>query len=96
MKVLEQGTHPPFGAGLMVSVGISMWSARYATGTLMTALNVTYAVSEERGLVLFNAVALSLTVALIVLAGGAVILVAMIPSCSATCQFRPAGRLRQS
>ncbi|MCK1309854.1 MULTISPECIES: YihY/virulence factor BrkB family protein [unclassified Bradyrhizobium] len=79
LKVLEQGTHPPFGVGLMVSVGISMWSARYATGTLMTALNVTYAVSEERGLVLFNAVALSLTVALIVLAGGAVILIAVIP-----------------
>lgn len=79
LKVLEQGTHPPFGVGLMVSVGISIWSARYATGTLMTALNVTYAVSEERGLVLFNAVALLLTVALIVLAGGAVILIAVIP-----------------
>ncbi|OSI60271.1 hypothetical protein BSZ21_38515 [Bradyrhizobium canariense] len=79
MRVLEQGTHPPFGVGLMVSVGISLWSARYATGTLMTALNVTHAVSDERGLVLFNAVALSLTVALIVLAGGAVILIAVIP-----------------
>ncbi|MGY3512263.1 uncharacterized BrkB/YihY/UPF0761 family membrane protein [Bradyrhizobium sp. USDA 3051] len=79
LKVLEQGTHPPFGLGLMVSVGISIWSARYATGTLMTALNVTYAVSEERGLVVFNAVALSLTVALIILAGGAVILIALIP-----------------
>ncbi|MBM7486012.1 YihY family inner membrane protein [Bradyrhizobium canariense] len=79
MKVLEQGTHPPFGLGLMVSVGISIWSARYATGTLMTALNVTYAVSEERGLVVFNAVALPLTVALIILAGGAVIRIALIP-----------------
>ncbi|WP_050991120.1 MULTISPECIES: YihY/virulence factor BrkB family protein [Bradyrhizobium] len=79
LKALEQGTRPPFGVGLMVSVGISIWSARYATGTLMTALNVTYGVSEERGLVLFNAVALSLTMALIVLAGGAVILIAVMP-----------------
>lgn len=77
----------------MVSVGISIWSARYATGTLMTALNVTYAVPEGRGLVLFNAVALSLTVALIVLAGGAVILIAVLPSYSATCQYRLARRL---
>lgn len=79
LKVLEQGAHPAFGVGLMVSVGISIWSARYATGTLMTALNVAYAVTEERGIVLFNAVALSLTVALIVLTGGAVILIAVIP-----------------
>jgi hypothetical protein len=42
----------------------------------MTALNVKYAVSEGRGLFLFNAVALSLTMALIVLTGGAVILIA--------------------
>lgn len=79
LKALEQGTRPPFGVGLMVSVGISIWSARYATGTFMTALNVTYAVPEERGLFLFNAVALSLTMALIVLAGGAVILIAVMP-----------------
>ncbi|QOZ78817.1 hypothetical protein XH83_27450 [Bradyrhizobium sp. CCBAU 53351] len=79
LKALVQNTRPPFGVGLMVSVGISIWSARYATGTLMTALNVTYAVPEGRGLVLFNAVALSLTVALIVLAGGAVILIAVLP-----------------
>ena len=79
LKALEQGVHPPFGVGLLVSVGISIWSARYATGTLMTALNVTYGVPEERGIVLFNAVALSLTVALIVLAGGAVILIAVMP-----------------
>lgn len=79
LKALEQGTRPPFGVGLMVSVGISIWSARYATGTLMTALNVTYGVSEERGFVFFNAVALSLTMALIVLAGAAVILIAVLP-----------------
>lgn len=79
LVALEQGTRPPFGVGLMVSVGISIWSARYATGTLMTALNVTYGISEERGFVLFNAVALSLTGALIVLAGGAVILIAVLP-----------------
>jgi membrane protein len=79
LKALEQGSRPPFGVGLLVSVGISLWSARYATGTLMTALNVTYAVPEERGIVLFNAVALSLTLALIVLAGGAMILIAVIP-----------------
>lgn len=79
LMALEQGTRPPFGVGLMVSIGISIWSARYATGTLMTALNVTYGVSEERGIVLFNVVALSLTVALIVLAGSAVILIAVLP-----------------
>lgn len=79
LNVLAKQTHPHFGLGLVVSVAISVWSARYATATLMTALDVAYAASEERSFLLYNAVALLLTALLIVFVACAVILIAILP-----------------
>jgi len=39
-----------FGVGLVVSLVVSIWSARYATATLMTALDIAFAVPEQRTL----------------------------------------------
>lgn len=69
-----------FGVGLVISTGIAIWSARYATGTLMTALDLAYAVPEQRGFLRFNAVALLLTTLLILFVGSAVVLIAVLPA----------------
>jgi membrane protein len=68
-----------FGLGLIISITLSIWSARYATATLMTALDVAYGIAEQRSFLLYNAVALLLTLALIVLVGFAMALVAILP-----------------
>ncbi|CCD91549.1 Ribonuclease BN (fragment) [Bradyrhizobium sp. ORS 375] len=68
-----------FGLGLTVSVLISVWSARYATATLMTALDIAFAVPEQRSFLRYNAVALLLTLLLIVFVGTVLILVGLIP-----------------
>jgi membrane protein len=69
-----------FSLGLAISVAVSVWSARYATATLMTALDVAYAVPEQRTFLRYNAVALLLTVLLILFFGSAMVLVAFLPA----------------
>ena len=58
---------PPstFSTGLILSLSLSLWSARYATGAMMTALNVAYDKPESRGLIWFNVVAFGLALVLI-------------------------------
>lgn len=69
-----------FGLGLIISLALSVWSARYATATLITALDIAYGVEEQRSFLLYNAVALLLTLLLIVFAGLAMALVALLPA----------------
>jgi membrane protein len=69
-----------FGLGLLVSLAISLWIARNATGTMIVALNVAFAAAEERGIVRYNVVALLLTALLILLGVIGVVLVAVLPA----------------
>ena len=69
-----------FGVGLMVSLALSLWGARSATGTMMTALNIAYDEPESRNFLLFNVVALALTVALVLCAIASVALIAVLPA----------------
>lgn len=78
-----------FSAGLAISVAISVWSARYATATLMIALDVAFAAPERRTLLRYNAVALLLTLVLILLVGSAMILVALLPVAIGYLQIPP-------
>lgn len=68
-----------FGIGLLISLALSLWAARNAIGTMITALNVAYRVADARGIVRYNLAALALTAMLILFGGIAVMLVAIIP-----------------
>lgn len=79
LQHLVQRPQSSFGTGLIVSLALSIWGARYATGTMMTALNVAYDEPESRNLLRFNAVALLLTIVLVLFAIASVTLVAVLP-----------------
>lgn len=77
---LLESRRSSFGLGLLVSIAISLWIARNATGTMMVALNVTFDEAEERGIVRYNITALLLTALLILLGVIGVVLVAVLPA----------------
>jgi len=69
-----------FGLGLFVSLAISLWIARNATGTMMVALNIAIEEAEGRGLIRYNFAAFLLTAVLILLGVIGVVLVAVLPA----------------
>ena len=79
LNSLLQSQQSSFGLGLLVSVAISLWIARNATGTMMVALNVTFDQAEGRGIVRYNITALLLTALLIVLGVIGIVLVTVLP-----------------
>jgi len=80
LKSLVSSSSSRLGISLLVSVLIALWSARAGTVSLIQALNVTYEEPEKRGTLRFEAVALALTVAGIVFAIVALLLIAAIPA----------------
>jgi membrane protein len=54
------------GIGLVISLAIALWSASGGVGNLMSAVNLTYDEDETRGFVKRKAIALGLTLAMIV------------------------------
>lgn len=60
-------SQPPskLGVGLLVSLGISVWSANGGIKALFDALNVVYEEEEERGFIRLNAISLGFTAGLI-------------------------------
>ena len=80
LEQLAQRPRSSFGTGLVLSLLLSLWTARYATGAMMTALNVAYDEPESRSLLMFNAVAFALTAVLILFDIVVVALVAVMPA----------------
>ena len=80
LQALLQRPRSTFGTGLAVSLALSLWSARYATATMMTALNVAYDQPEARNVFWFNVVALALTLALVFFGIAVIALVAVLPA----------------
>ena len=80
LQQLAQRPRSSFGTGLVLSLLLSLWTARYATGAIMTALNVAYDEPESRSLLMFNAVAFALTAVLILFGIAVVALVAVLPA----------------
>jgi membrane protein len=54
------------GVGLVISLALALWSASGGVGNLMSAVNLTYDEEETRGFVKRKAIALGLTLAMIV------------------------------
>jgi membrane protein len=77
---LVQGEKQTLGIGLVISIGLALWSARVGTGALMTALNMAYEEEEKRNFIWFNLAALALTGALILFGIVAIFTVAVIPA----------------
>jgi membrane protein len=68
------------GFGLIISVLFALWSARAGTVSLMEGLNIAYEEQEKRGMIRYQTVALTLTVAMIIFAILALGLIAAVPA----------------
>lgn len=80
LDTLLKAPRSSFGFGLLVSVAVSLWIARNATGTMMVALSIAFGESDARGIVAYNAVAILLTAILILLGVAGVFMVAVLPT----------------
>jgi membrane protein len=80
LKSLASSSSSRLGISLLISLLIALWSARAGTVTVIEALNITYEESEKRSTLKFEAVALAMTVADILFAIVALLLVAAIPA----------------
>jgi membrane protein len=79
LKSIVTSSSSKLGFGLIVSIAIALWSARAGTVSLMQALNITYEEDEKRGAIRYQAIALAMTLAAIVSALIALVLIAGIP-----------------
>jgi membrane protein len=80
MTGLVSANQKGLGFGLVLSVVLSLWSASGGTGNLVTAVNVAYDEEETRGFVRRKALALALTVGVIVVFLITTALVAVFPA----------------
>ncbi|MEO6248645.1 MAG: YihY/virulence factor BrkB family protein [Sphingomicrobium sp.] len=55
------------GFGILIALGIALWGARNAAGSIMIALNIAYEEDERRGLVRKTLTALAMTLGLVLL-----------------------------
>jgi membrane protein len=88
LKSIVNSSSSKLGIGLILSVLIALWSARAGTVSLIEALNITYEEPEKRGFIRFQAVAMGTTIAAILAAIIAIMLVAAVP---AVMRFLPLG-----
>lgn len=79
LTAIVQGSSSKLGIGLIISLGIALWSANSGTGALIQALNVAYAEREKRSMLTYYANALALTASFVVFGIVSLILVAVIP-----------------
>jgi membrane protein len=77
------------GFGAVVALALTLWSASKGMKSLMTALNVVYDEEERRGFFKLNAVALSLTLVMLVVVVLSLAAVAGIPAIIAAVGFPP-------
>lgn len=79
LKSLTSYNSSRLGINLLISLLIALWTARAGTVTVIEALNITYEEAEKRSTLQFEAVALAMTVAGILFAIVALLLIAAIP-----------------
>jgi membrane protein len=80
LKSLVGSGSSKLGVSLVVGILVALWSARAGTVSLIQALNITYEEPEKRGVIRFESIALGMTVAAIVFAMVALLLIAAIPA----------------
>jgi len=93
LAAVVQGSNSKLGVGLVVSLGIALWSANSGTTALMAALNVAYGEKEKRGTIEYWLHSLVLTGTLIVFGILAILMIAVIP---AVIGFLPFGSFGQT
>ena len=64
------------GLGLLLALGVALFGARNAAGSIVTALNVAYEEKEKRGFIAVNLLSLAITVAGVLVAVLAVVAIA--------------------
>jgi membrane protein len=79
MTTLANTSDRSLSVGLVLALGLALWSASSGISNLITAVNVAYDEEEKRGFVKSRALALGMTVGAIVFVVIAVALVAAIP-----------------
>lgn len=77
---IAQSSQGALGVGALIGVLLSLWSAAKGMKALMTALNIVYDEEDTRGFFKLNAMALGLTLGVIVFGLVALILIAAIPA----------------
>lgn len=79
MRGLASGRHAVLGAGAIVGVLVSAWSATKGTKSLIVGLNLVYEEREQRGFLKFNLVAYGLTLGLLLLSVIVIALLVAVP-----------------
>lgn len=80
VRELTSGEDAKLGFGFVIGVAISMWSASRAVIALITAMNIAYEQTEERGFVLINLMALAFTLAAVMVTVVAMALLGGLPA----------------
>jgi membrane protein len=87
---LVQGSHGSLGVGAAVGLVLALWSASRGMSGLISALNMAYEEHEGRSFLKFNAIALGLTLGLLV---GGIVAIALVAVLPAALQLLPLGKL---
>jgi membrane protein len=88
LTYISSQSHRALGIGLAVGLAVALWSASYATTSMITALNIVYGEVEKRNFVKFYATALVLTLATVIFGLLSLSLIAALP---AAIQWLPLG-----
>lgn len=97
--VLEQlrriaGASPSaLGAGLVVSLGLALWSANKGTKALVAAIHIVHDEEDRRGFVGQTALALAFTTGVVVAAAVGIAVIAVLPALLGRLGLGPAARL---
>ncbi|MBF6569229.1 MAG: YihY/virulence factor BrkB family protein [Candidatus Binataceae bacterium] len=87
LESLVHSSNSKLGFSLILGLLIALWSARNAAVSLIEALNITYEESEKRNFLRFQAVAMGMTIAAILFAVLALVLIAAVPAALAFLPF---------
>ena len=77
------------GLGLVLAVGLALFGARSAAGSVVTALNIAYEEKEKRSFLVVNVLALGITAAAVCVAVLAVVAIAALGHLEALLPFAP-------
>lgn len=79
MKQIASQPQKSLGLGLIIALGLALWSASGGVGNIVTAINIAYDEQETRGFIKRKALALGFTLGAIIFVVVAVLLIAVTP-----------------
>ena len=80
-RIRQLVSHPPgqLTIGLLISLGVTLWSAMTGTKSVLSAVNMAYGQTEQRGLLRYQLVAFTITMCALVGAALAVAILVFLP-----------------